>query len=89
MVIKAETITITSATRVKAAPSSPVGRKAVAFLKSESGIVRLYQDATSSDYVTFAHDDPLGPVDLEPGDELWVAANSTDVEVQVLQTGLT
>ena len=88
MVIKAETITV-SASRVKVAPSSPVGRKAVCFLKSESGIVRLYKDATASDYVTFAHDDPLGPVDIEPGDELWVAAAGSAVQVQVLQTGLT
>jgi len=81
---------VTNSTRVLVAPSAKVGYAGVyCWIKAVSGTVRLYKDAVDADYVTFSDTDPLGPLDLIPGDEVWLLADTTDVTVQVLQTGLT
>ena len=88
MALKTKTQTITSATRVEISPATGFGEEAKLMISAVAGTVRLYADGTTSDYVTFSDSNALpGALELEPGDEVWVAADTTDVVLQTITTG--
>jgi hypothetical protein len=89
MTIKPLQVTVDSTTRVKVCPTAAIVRGGTLWLKSDSGTARIYADATASDYVTFSDTDAIGPFDVEPGDEFWVLADSTNVDIQILEVGVT
>jgi hypothetical protein len=88
MTASGATTTITNATRVKIAPSVGAGAKSIVHLKSVSGVVRIYGTGTGGGYVTFSDVDPIGKLELEPGDEIWLLGDSTSVDVQSLELGV-
>jgi len=89
MALKTKTQTITSVTRVEISPATGFGEEAKLMISAVAGTVRLYADGTTSDYVTFSDSNALpGALELEPGDEVWVAADTTDVVLQTITTGV-
>ena len=57
--------------------------------RSVSGVARLYGSETDTEFLTFSETDPLsGQMFLEPGDEMWVLADSTDVVIESILVGV-
>jgi hypothetical protein len=88
MTASGATTTITNATRVKIAPSAGAGVKSIVYLKAVSGLVRIYGTQAGGGYVTFSDVDPIGKLELEAGDEIWLLADTADVDVQALELGV-
>jgi F420-dependent methylenetetrahydromethanopterin dehydrogenase len=89
MAIKTKTQTLTSATRVKISPDTGIGAGAKLTIRAVDGVVRLYGNETTTDFVTFSNTNPLpGSFQLEKGDEMWAAADSTDVVLQTFLAGV-
>ena len=89
MAVKTKNQTVTSAARVKVSPSTGFGSGAWIALRSVSGVARLYGSETDTEFLTFSDTDPLsGQMFLEPGDEMWVLADSADVEVESILVGV-
>ena len=89
MAIKTKTQTVTAATRVKISPDTGIGAGAKLTIRAVDGTVRLYGDGTTVDFVTFSATNPLpGAFQLEKGDEMWAAADSSDVVLQTFLAGV-
>jgi hypothetical protein len=89
MAVKTKNQTVTAAARVKVSPSTGVGSGAWVALRSVSGVARLYGSETDTEFLTFSESDPLsGQMFLEPGDEMWVLADSTDVVIESILVGV-
>lgn len=89
MAVKTKNQTVTASTRVKVSPSTGVGAGAWVALRSVSGVARLYGSETDTEFLTFSETDPLaGQMFLEPGDEMWVLADSTDVVIESILVGV-
>jgi hypothetical protein len=89
MAVKTKNQTVTAAARVMVSPSTGVGSGAWVALRSVSGVARLYGSETDSEFLTFSDSDPLaGQMFLEPGDEMWVLADSADVVIESILVGV-
>jgi len=89
MAVKTENQTITSAVRVQVSPTTGMGTGAWLALRSVSGTVRMYGSQTDAEFLVFSDSAPLsGQMLLEPGDEIWVAADTTDVEIETILVGV-
>ena len=78
-------------TPTKVAPTSfdnTYGADVVISVTTPGGLCRLYGSETGTDYVTFTDTDPIPLITLkERDDEIWLAADTGTVDVQVLEQG--